>query len=304
MESIKTFWNNLTGIKGNDTYAEAVSSLIRVENAIAKISASITNIESSEFNVIKNQWVDLPEHMSSGVSVMGLHIDKDYTSLLGYYMPNSFVKPHQHKTEWEIVKILEGTAYDKTNDILLTKGDVYIIPRNKIHNIITLDKECYLYALFTSDKKYLKIPHTESDAAAKRFIHDLKDDELKDVNVLYIDDEVNNLNSFVASYRRELFNVFIASNLIEAKEILKNNTIHVLFCDYSIPGTTGTEIIKEIRLEYPSVVPVAITAFYNEEIINELKHVAGVNTCISKPWDYDQIIESVKYSYNMFKKTN
>lgn len=300
MELLTNAFNKIFG-NTNSTYAEAVHCLARVENAIAKIHTSITNIDSNDFNIIKNKWVDLPSEISDGISVMGLHIDQHYTSLLGYYAKDATIKPHQHKYEWEIVKVLEGTAYDKTNDIVLKKGDVYIIPRNKIHGIVPLDGECYIYALFTSDKKYLKIPHTESEAAAKRYIHEVDDEELSKVNVLYIDDEIHNLESFKATYRREKFNSFFASNLNEAFEILKTTKIHVLFCDYMMPGTNGTEIIREIRSEYPGIVPVAVTAYFNEEIINELKTIAGVNNCISKPWKYEEIIESVKYSYNIHK---
>lgn len=298
----RSYWDKILGRKPSPTYAEAVNSLRRIEESISKIKTSITNVDATDFNVVKNQWTDLPADISERVSVMGLHLGDDYISLLGYYTPNATVKPHQHKNEWEVIKILEGEAYDKTNNIKLTKGDVYIIPRNKIHNIVTKDSECYLYALFTSDKKYLKIPHTESDAAAKKYIHDINDTELKHVNVLYIDDEQANLNSFKAAYRREPFTVYTAKTLEEAKYILERTKIHVLFCDYRMPEYTGTEVIKEIRAEFPGVVPVAVTAFYNEEILKELRDEAGVTTCICKPWNHEEIIEAVKYSYNIHRK--
>lgn len=302
LSKARTYWNRLIGLTKDSTYAEAISSLKHVEESISKISTSIMNVDSSDFNVVKNTWVDLPEDMSYGVSVMGLHIGEDYTSLIGYYTPHAYVKPHQHKKEWEIVKILEGEAYDKANDIRLTKGDVYIIPKNKTHNIITLGKECYLYALFTTDKKFLKIPHTESDAAAKKYVNELKDISLKGVNVLYIDSNVDNLYDFKKFYHNQDFTTYIAKDLEEAKEILSKVKIHVLFCNYDIFQTTGTNVIKEIRAEYPGVVPIAILEKMNRTIITELREEAGVSTYIHMPINYHETIDTIKYAYNIHKR--
>ena len=47
----------------------------------------------------------------------------------------------------------------------------------------------------------------------------------REISVLYLDDELDNLASFKANFRRE-FNVFTASNVEAAMEIIKNNEIH------------------------------------------------------------------------------
>ena len=104
---------------------------------------------------------------------MGLHLSDEYRSILTYYSKNAYICPHLHSKEWEVIKILEGTAYDKISGVALSQGDIYVIPKGVAHHVIT-DEECYMYILFTSHKEFLKIPHTEPDIA-KQFIEQYKE---------------------------------------------------------------------------------------------------------------------------------
>ena len=45
------------------------------------------------------------------------------------------------------------------------RGDIVLIPKNKLHHIITEDSECYMYILFTEYSEYLKLPHNEEEFA-------------------------------------------------------------------------------------------------------------------------------------------
>lgn len=51
----------------------------------------------------------------------------------------------------------------------------------------------------------------------------------KKISVLYLDDEVENLNSFNANFRR-LFNVSLANSIDEAYSIIESKEIHVVSC--------------------------------------------------------------------------
>ncbi|MEO8760124.1 MAG: response regulator, partial [Bacteroidia bacterium] len=75
------------------------------------------------------------------------------------------------------------------------------------------------------------------------------EEEVK-INVLYVDDEENNLAAFKASFRRH-FNVFTAISADEGKIILNKNDIQVLITDQRMPGTLGTELLAQAVKEYP-----------------------------------------------------
>ena len=54
------------------------------------------------------------------------------------------------------------------------------------------------------------------------------------VRVLYIDDEVNNLQSFKALFRKD-YEIFIAESGAEAKLILDAEPMHVIISDQRMP---------------------------------------------------------------------
>ena len=179
--SIQRFWNIIKGVETESTYAEATNALLRVENVIQQIKADFPNVTSFDFKTVKNKWTDLPAEVSQGVSTMGLHLSEEYRSILTYYSANSYIAPHTHSNEWEVIKVLEGSAYDTISKVTLNKGDIYIIPKGVAHHV-TSENECYMYILFTSHKEFLKIPHTEPDIA-KRFIEKYKFTKAKKLHV-------------------------------------------------------------------------------------------------------------------------
>ncbi len=64
-------------------------------------------------------------------------------------------------------------------------------------------------------------------------------------NILYVDDEVNNLNSFRAALRRN-YNVFTAQSGEEGLEIFSHNDIQVIVTDQRMPGMTGVQFLQQL----------------------------------------------------------
>ena len=69
--------------------------------------------------------------------------------------------------------------------------------------------------------------------------------EETNINVLYIDDEPNNINSFKASFRRT-FKVFTADSAEEGRKILASEEVHVILSDQRMPKETGIEFFQSI----------------------------------------------------------
>ena len=83
--------------------------------------------------------------------------------------------------------------------------------------------------------------------------------QTQNMNVLYVDDEVNNLIGFKANFRR-YYNIFTASSAKEAEEILADNEIHVLITDQKMPETLGTELLERAITKYPDQVRILLSA--------------------------------------------
>ena len=65
------------------------------------------------------------------------------------------------------------------------------------------------------------------------------------INILYVDDEVENLYAFKAAFRR-IYNVFVAVSGSEGREVLDENDIQVILTDQRMPEVTGVEFLESI----------------------------------------------------------
>ena len=79
------------------------------------------------------------------------------------------------------------------------------------------------------------------------------------INVLYVDDESNNLIGFKANFRRH-YNIFTAISAKEAEEVLATNEIHILITDQRMPNTVGTELLESAIIKYPDQVRILLSA--------------------------------------------
>ncbi len=112
-------------------------------------------------------------------------------------------------------------------------------------------------------------------------------DEVRNANILYVDDEVNNLNSFRAALRRN-YNVFTAQSGEEGLEIFSHNDIQVIVTDQRMPGMTGVQFLQQLPQE-PDNVRIILTGFSDMEAIIDAINTGKVYRYITKPWDKDEL---------------
>jgi len=106
-------------------------------------------------------------------------------------------------------------------------------------------------------------------------------------NVLYVDDEENNLNSFRAALRRN-YNVFTALSGDEGIDIISHNDIHVVVTDQRMPNMTGVQFLQHIPSDQDNI-RIILTGFSDIESIIEAINTGMVYRYIRKPWDKDEL---------------
>jgi two-component system, sensor histidine kinase and response regulator len=124
--------------------------------------------------------------------------------------------------------------------------------------------------------------------------------EIEKFNILYVDDEDDNLRIFKASFRRE-FNVFTAINTSIAREILDGNDIHLIISDQRMPDKTGVEFLEETIADFPDVIRIILTAFSDTTDIIRAVNKVGIYRYLTKPWDIDDLMMTIKSAVNNFK---
>ena len=106
-------------------------------------------------------------------------------------------------------------------------------------------------------------------------------------NILYVDDEENNLVSFRAALRRH-YTVFTAISGEEGMKIVAENDIHVIVTDQRMPGMTGVQFLQNLP-EEPESIRMILTGFSDVEAIIEAINTGRVYRYITKPWDKDEL---------------
>jgi DNA-binding NtrC family response regulator len=122
--------------------------------------------------------------------------------------------------------------------------------------------------------------------------------------VLYVDDEINNLNSFKASFRRD-FEIYTASSAKEGRKILDNNEIGVIITDQRMPVMTGIEFLESILSVYPDTIRILLTGFSDINAVMDAINRGQVYKYLVKPWQNDELkmyIENALEIYHLRKE--
>jgi response regulator RpfG family c-di-GMP phosphodiesterase len=119
------------------------------------------------------------------------------------------------------------------------------------------------------------------------------------INVLYVDDEENNLLAFKASFRRD-FNVFTAISADEGSKILAGNEIHVLITDQRMPGTLGTELLAQAVKDYPDQIRILLTGFSDIEAIKDAINRGQIYHYLQKPWNDEELRSTIKNAFEVY----
>ncbi|MCV6608478.1 MAG: response regulator [Campylobacterales bacterium] len=113
-------------------------------------------------------------------------------------------------------------------------------------------------------------------------------DLLKQLTVLYVDDDLEARQRLEKILNYYFKKVYIAKSAKEALEIYKTGRINILLVDYDMPVTNGYEFLLEIRKE-DSLIPAAIISSYDdkEKLFNAMK--LELVDYLVKPYDTDEL---------------
>jgi DNA-binding NtrC family response regulator len=106
--------------------------------------------------------------------------------------------------------------------------------------------------------------------------------------VLYVDDEINNLNSFKAAFRRD-FDIYVAQSARDGRRILDTNEIGVIITDQRMPGMTGIEFLESILTVYPDTIRILLTGFSDMNAVMDAINRGQVYKYLVKPWQNEEL---------------
>ncbi len=117
--------------------------------------------------------------------------------------------------------------------------------------------------------------------------------------VLIVDDEVRSQESLERNLSDE-FEVNTASNAKQATAILESKWVQIILCDQRMPEMTGTEFLKIVREKWPEVVRIIISGYTDAEDIIAGINDAGIYQYITKPWQPNELLLTLKNAARLF----
>src|SRR5690349_20899166 len=106
------------------------------------------------------------------------------------------------------------------------------------------------------------------------------------IGILYVDDEVNNLTAFKATFRSS-YNIFTAQSAEEGIKLLeeKIDQIQLIITDQRMPGMTGVEFLASIVEKYPEPIRILLTGYSDIHAVVDAVNKGQIYYYISKPWE-------------------
>lgn len=111
----------------------------------------------------------------------------------------------------------------------------------------------------------------------------------KKYNILYVDDEPDNLLAFRSVFRR-FFNVFTANDGPEAIEFLNDQTVDLILSDQRMPEMTGVELLNKVSIEHPNIIRMIVTGYSEMAPILHAVENGKVAKYITKPWKVEELM--------------
>lgn len=119
------------------------------------------------------------------------------------------------------------------------------------------------------------------------------------INILYVDDEIHNLNAFKASFRRH-YNIYTAESAEIAKEILKKENIQVIITDQRMPVTTGIEFLESILEEHPDPIRILLTGYSDMSAVIDAINKGQVYLYMAKPWNELELQQNIEKALEVY----
>ncbi len=114
--------------------------------------------------------------------------------------------------------------------------------------------------------------------------------------ILLVDDSPNMLKALERTFKSEEYELFLALSAKEALEILKNEDIDLIISDENMPEISGTDLLKAVKLQYPSVIRMMLTGLTDFEIVKNAINKGEIYKFFNKPWDDFELLLSVRYA--------
>lgn len=120
--------------------------------------------------------------------------------------------------------------------------------------------------------------------------------------ILCIDDEKIVIDCLKAQLRKGLGSNYLYEFAESAEEgwmVMEELSdekmqISAVVSDWLMPGMKGDELLVKVHQKYPQSVKILLTGQADEKAINSARNLGKLHACLSKPWNENDLIQTLK----------
>lgn len=118
--------------------------------------------------------------------------------------------------------------------------------------------------------------------------------------ILYVDDEINNLNSFKANLRHD-FNIILCDNPNNSFELIEANNALVVVSDQRMPVMTGIDMLCKIREKFPFVIRILLTGYTDYDVLVDAVNKGEIYRYLNKPVNFFDLKQTLFNAVDVYK---
>ncbi len=112
--------------------------------------------------------------------------------------------------------------------------------------------------------------------------------------VLCVDDEPNIISALRRMLSLEGYQVLAADSGAQALTLLNKETVHVIISDMQMPGMNGTELLAQVRQQWPQVMRLMLTGASDVTGAIAAINQGAIYRYIAKPWNDEELLTTIK----------
>jgi len=112
--------------------------------------------------------------------------------------------------------------------------------------------------------------------------------QVKDVTILFVDDEPDLLNSLRRFLRKEVYQTLFTNSGSDALEVLASQPVDIIISDLRMPEMDGLSLLSAVKSDFPEVIRLILSASRDVEQTIEAINQGEVYRFLSKPLEPEQ----------------
>lgn len=111
-------------------------------------------------------------------------------------------------------------------------------------------------------------------------------------NILVVDDDDLVRRALERALRATGYRIFTAASGVEALQLCEKHEFIAIVSDHLMPGMTGLELMRELKVRHFSGVKLIVTGFMPEQVAEAL--AAGeIDRFMTKPWENAELRQTL-----------